>query len=184
MKPAAFILVLSLLLQGACRANFLEPPALEAGELASALDFRWVKGHLLQKKGFEIDTVQLLFKDSSGERKLLSEKLAVDFLEGRYEDTGELVDPLGYLLVMTKPVEGGYEIQLQIQTRKCTSHLKILVPELAGASFSKTCQFDVSTRRKTTDPGYVVPVGETEVFTFSVAGKRYQTISVVCEAKQ
>ena len=138
------------------------PPQIGAEDLARFNKISWVKGQLPNKDGFKIDTVQLFLK---GEKMVpFSDAVKVIYSDSRYSDTGDLMYPVGKLLVVAQPKSDRFEFYIQIEYGSLTMSARSHREDLNGYRIIQTESFSESTGVSTDDYVYVVPTGDNRIF--------------------
>ena len=168
----------TLLLAGEAPRSF---PKITATDIATFEGISWTKGRLPNQDGFRIKSAQVFLKEENKEEKAISIPLELKYDLIRFKDTGELLDPLGHIYLAVQPQHNGLKVCLVAKNKIGTYRTESFVKELKGYSVSMTHNFKHVTGNTTRDYNYVVPFGESEVFTFVNAKGSMKTLTLRCE---
>ena len=156
-------------------------PEITASDLAVFEGIGWTKGRLPNQDGFRIKSAQVFLKEAGKKEKAISVPLMLNYDSHRFQDTGELFDPLGHLYLAVKPEHDGFKVCLVARNKNGTSRTESFVKELKGYSVVATTQFKGETGNTTQDFNYVVPIGESEVFTLMDSEGTKKFLTLRCE---
>ena len=178
------LLILTLLTVGSLlpgqREN-LRMPELTAAEWAVFEGVSWIKGRLPNQDGFRIGQAQVFLRQNDGEEKPLMPVLELEYSTHRYSDTGELSDPMGYLVVFAEPSDEALKVVLVARNKGATHRVQAIAEELAGYSVSMTRGFDHETGNTVRDYRHVVPLGRSELFTLVNPEGSVLTVILRCD---
>lgn len=156
-------------------------PAITASDLATLEGISWVKGRLPNQDGFRIASAQVFLKEEGKKEIAITAPLELEYDPHRFSDTGELFDPLGYLYLVVGPKANGLKVCLVAKNKNGTRRTESMIEELKGYSVAMTAQFDGETGNTTQDLNYVVPHGESIVFTLMDSKGSKKTLTLKCE---
>jgi hypothetical protein len=140
-----------------------------------------VKGRLPNQDGFRIASAQVFLKEEGKKKIAITAPLELEYDSHRFSDTGELFDPLGYLYLAVEPEASGLKVCLVAKNKNGTRRTESLIEDLKGYSVVMTSQFNGETGNTTQDMNYVVPSGESVVFTLMNSGGSKKTMTLKCE---
>lgn len=134
-------------------------PELSAQDLASILGIKTVKGRLPNKEGFLISSYQIIFRDSKGREKPLSEPIEYKYDEYKKDDVGSLI-------VSLVPKNGAYELYVESANYTGSTHRRIPLKK-KKYEMNLSLEFTGRTGNTLNDHHYVVPEGDSVIFSFS-----------------
>ena len=182
MKSISILLAVSLSVAGSEETGapeILEPPQLSTSDLAWMEGISFTKGILPWEEKRRIGSVSLVIEYENQKRETLIEPLTISYPDA---DPKLLQSQIQEVLVARRITDGKFEFFLG-WTRGSYKISKKKSISLKGVGGMSTSHFGPRTRR--TDPAfsYVVPVGESEIFTFlTTQSKPLARIIVVSEA--
>lgn len=156
-------------------------PEITASDLAVFEGISWTKGRLPNQDGFRIKSAQVFLKEKGKKEKAVSVPLMLKYDSHRFRDTGELSDPLGHLYLAVKPEHNGLKVCLVAKNKNGTYRTESFVRKLKGYSVAMTTHFEAETGNTTQDFNYVVPIGESEVFTLVDSEGVRKVLTLRCE---
>lgn len=156
-------------------------PAITATDLAAFEGISWTKGRLPNQDGFRIKSAQVFLKEEGKKEKAISVPLMLKYDSHRYQDTGELSDPLGHLYLAVKPEHNGLKVCVVAKNKNGTYRTESFLRELKDYSVAMTTHFEGETGNTTQDYNYVVPIGESEVFTLVNSEGTRKILTLKCE---
>ena len=156
-------------------------PIITAVDLSTFEGISWAKGRLPNEDGFRIQSAQVFVKEEEKKEKALLAPLEWAYDPHRFQDTGELFDPIGTLCLAAQPKPEGLKVSLIVRNRNGTHRAESVFETLKGYSVVMTKNFTHETGSTMDDYGYVVPFGDNEVFTIMNSEGSKKIITLKCE---
>jgi hypothetical protein len=183
MKKHAILLLALLSISAPLQAeeNPRSLPEITAPDIATFEGISWTKGRLPNQDGFRVKSAQVFLKEEGKSEKPVSIPLEVKYDLGRYNDTGEFRDPMGHIYLAVKPEHNGLKICLVAKNKIGTFRTESFLRELKGYSVAATTHFRGETGNTTQDYSYVVPTGESEIFTLVNSEGNMKVLTLKCE---
>ena len=152
------LLISSAAISAESKHPALERPELTTKDLASILGLSTVKGRLPNAEGWRISSYQVIFRSSNGTEKPLS-----DIVEYNYDEYK--MDDIGHLIVSLATNDGAYELYLKAENYAGSTIRRIPVKK---KDYVMVCsqEFKGDMGVTVNDLSYVVPVGDSVVFSF------------------
>lgn len=153
-------------------------PDLSASDLAWIQGIRYVKGLLPNKYGSRLKSVALILEYENGKSKTLIEPISIKYYDGELEGWKDVV---GELLVSVRIIDGKHEFFLGYTTAEQNVQRKAQIRMRGVGLPGMTRMFQGRTGPMADDLSFVVPAGESELFTFVKDGKPFARVIAISE---
>lgn len=174
------ITLLSVILSPASARNIDMPsqgsPALDASDIAWMEGIVYTKGLLPNIEDHRLKSVRLVLDYESGKQEVVIDSMPISYYEG---DSEEWMAVVGELLVSVTMSEGRHEIFLGYTTAELSTQKRKKLKIRGVGLPAMVTHFQGRTGHTTDDIGYVVPKGESKVFTFVKDGEPYAYLKLI-----
>lgn len=153
-------------------------PRITASDLAWIQGLQYVKGRLPNEEKVRLSSVKLTLEYEKGKTETLIDPISIKYYEGDLEQWKAAV---GELLVTVRIVDGKHEFFLGYTTTEQSVFMKKEIKMRGVGLPGITHRFHGRTGPTTDDLSFVVPSGESELFTFVKNGHRFARVKLIAE---
>jgi hypothetical protein len=153
-------------------------PRITASDLAWIQGVQYVKGLLPNEENVRLSSVKLILEYEKGKIETLIDPINIKYYDGDLEHWKAVV---GELLVTVRIVDGKHEFFLGYTTSELSVFMKKEIKMRGVGLPSITHRFQGRTGSTTDDLKFVVPVGESELFTFVKDGQPFARLKLISE---